>query len=150
MTINRFPKMAALQRFRAEKLGYPQDLAKAIWIAEATKYAIFKNFALSKKESIEKKLINTGKVKNYEELNNLNFDENFKIHFKNNLPFVGWKLFKPEDYDKYFKKFTPEITNQIENWAKNIIHQTPEEILKNESKFFNQVWKKVRDDQIIK
>jgi hypothetical protein len=28
--LSRFPKMAVLQKLRAEKLGYNQDLAKAI------------------------------------------------------------------------------------------------------------------------
>ena len=45
MKINRFPKMAALQKERALKLGYPEDLAEAIGIAEALKYAIFKRIA---------------------------------------------------------------------------------------------------------
>ncbi len=43
--VNRFPKMAALQKYRALKLGYPEDLAEAIGIAEALKYAIFKRLA---------------------------------------------------------------------------------------------------------
>jgi len=46
MKINRFPKMAALQKFRALKLGFDLPTAEAIGIAEATKYAIFKNLSL--------------------------------------------------------------------------------------------------------
>jgi hypothetical protein len=37
MKISCFPKMAALQKFRAIKLGFNKELAKAIGIAEATK-----------------------------------------------------------------------------------------------------------------
>ena len=48
--VNRFPKMAALQKFRALKLGYPEELAEAIGIAEAVKYAIFKNLYRFRKE----------------------------------------------------------------------------------------------------
>ncbi len=37
MFINRFPKMAAMQKFRAMRLGFDEVLAEAIDIAEATK-----------------------------------------------------------------------------------------------------------------
>jgi hypothetical protein len=148
MIINRFPKMAVLQKYRALKLWYPENLAKAIWIAEATKYAIFKNLALSKRENIEKKLVSTGKVKSYEELQKLKFDDVFKIHFKDWRPFVWWKIFKDTDYDRYFSRFTDEINERLENWAKDIIENVNDEILKNEQKFFKEVWVKVRDNEI--
>jgi hypothetical protein len=148
MKINRFPKMAVLQKYRALKLWYPEDLAKAIWIAEATKYAIFKNLALSKRENIEKKLISTGKVQSVKEIEQLSFDDNFKIHLKDWWPFVGWKIFKDVDYDRYFSRFWDDILERLENWAKNIIENVDKNLLKNESKFFNNVWKKVRDEEI--
>ena len=148
MKINRFPKMAVLQRFRAEKLWYEPKLAKAIGIWEATKYAIFKNFALSRRENIEKKLISSWKVSSEKEVSTLNFDDNFKIHLKNSWPFIWWKIFTDQDYDRYFSRFSPEINERLETWARNIISSVDEALLENESKFFNQVWKKVRDEEI--
>ena len=140
--------MAVLQRVRAEKLWYDPKLAKAIGIAEATKYAIFKNLALSKRVSIEQKLINTGKVKSEKELENLGFDDIFKIHYKNGNPFVWGKIFTESDYEHYFSRFDENIHNTLLDWARRIIETVPEEILKNENKFFNQVWKKHRDEEI--
>ncbi len=146
--MNRFPKMAVLQRFRAEKLGYSSKLAKAIGIAEATKYAIFKNFALSKRENIEKKLIKTGKVGSSEEFSRMQFDENFKIHFENWWPFVWGKVFKDVDYDLYFSRFDKNVINKLEDWAKSIVDKINLDTLKNEQKFFKQVWIPHRDDEI--
>lgn len=54
MRINRFPKMAALQKERAIALGFDEDIAKAIGIAEATKYAIFKNLSYKRRVVKEK------------------------------------------------------------------------------------------------
>lgn len=146
--LNRFPKMMVLQRYRAEQLWYPVDLAKAIWIAEATKYAIFKNFALSKRENIEKKLIATWKVENEKQLQQYNFDNIFKIHLKDNKPFVGGKIFSEQDYERYMLKFDEKTRKSLEKWGQKIIENTPEELLENENKFFNLVWKKHRDEDI--
>ena len=140
--------MAVLQKLRAEKLGYNQDLAKAIWIAEATKYAIFKNIWWFTRKTIEKKLVDTGKVQTYKDLEKMNFDENFKLHFKDWWPFVWWKIFIPANYDTYFHKFTPDVLEKLDAWWKQVLQDVPDEILKNESKFFNQVWKLHRDDEI--
>ena len=148
MKINRYPKMAVLQKYRALKLWYDEKLAKAIWIAEATKYAIFKNFALSRRENIEKKLISTWKVSSYEEVKSMNFDDNFKIHLKDGWPFVWGKIFKDVDYDRYFSRFPEDVVEKLENWWRLIIDNVDESLLKNESKFFNNVWKKVRDEEI--
>jgi len=140
--------MAVLQKLRAEKLGYNKDLAKAIWIAEATKYAIFKNIWWFTRKTIEKKLIDTGKIQTYKDFEKMNFDENFKLHFKDWWPFVWGKIFTPANYDTYFHKFSPDILERLEAWWKQVLQDIPEEILKNESKFFNQVWKPHRDDEI--
>ena len=140
--------MAVLQKYRALKLWYDEKLAKAIGIAEATKYAIFKNFALSRRENIEKKLISTWKIFSYEEIKSMNFDDNFKIHLKDGWPFVWGKIFKDVDYDRYFSRFPEDVVEKLENWWKSIIDNVNESLLKNESKFFNNVWKKVRDEEI--
>jgi len=140
--------MAVLQKYRALKLWYPEDIAKAIWMAEATKYAIFKNMALSKRENIEKKLLSSGKVKSKQDLEQMDFDENFKIHFKDWWPFVWGKIFTPDRYDYYFATYPQSLRQKLEQWASNIINNTDENLLKNEQKFFNQVWKNVRDQNI--
>jgi len=148
--VNRFPKMAALQKFRALKLGYPEDIAEAVGIAEATKYAIFKNLhrlkRSGKEEEAEKLAPEYGSER--EKLDWKTF-ETFKLAAKNGKPFVGGKVFTAEDYKrKVLDRWGPEGGKKIEEWAKKIIEETPEELLKNEQKFFNKVWKPHRDDPV--
>jgi hypothetical protein len=148
--VNRFPKMAALQKFRAIKLGYPIDLAEAIGIAEATKYAIFKNLHTlqrkGKQEEADKLAPEYGSQK--EQLDWKTF-EIFKLAAKDGKPFVGGKVYTPEDYKrKVLQRWGIKGGKLIEEWAKKVIEQTPEELLKNEQKFFNKVWKPHRDDPI--
>ena len=147
--VNRFPKMAALQKFRALKLGYPKDITEAIGIAEATKYAIFKNLHMlkrsGKEEETNKLAPEYGSEK--EKLDWKSF-EIFKLAAKNGKPYVGGKIFTSNDYyNKIINKWGKE-SKKIESWAKKIIEETPEDILRNEEKFFNKVWKIHRDDVI--
>ena len=148
--VNRFPKMAALQKFRALKLGYPEELAEAIGIAEAVKYAIFKNLYRFKKEGkteeAEKLAPEYGSEK--EKLDWETF-KLFKLAAKNEKPYVGGRIYTSKDYKrKIFDRWGEEGGKKIEEWAKRIIETTPEELLKNEQKFFNKVWKPHRDDPI--
>jgi hypothetical protein len=144
MKINRFPKMAALQRFRAEKLGYDENIAKAIGIAEATKYAIFKNLSYRRRVESEKEQVK----KIY--LGKKNLDEEtfkiFKLQALDGLPFVGNKIYTAEDYDRYFSRFDEKIKETIEDWAKNLIETCDKNVLENETKFFNLCWKPHRDE----
>ena len=145
MEVNRFPKMAALQKFRAIKLGYPEDLAEAIGIAEALKYAIFKRRSYSERkyrreeEQREKKEIpldwDTFKI--------------FRLASYKGKPFVAGKVETQENYKKeIFGKWGEKTGKKIENWAKSIIGKVPEEYLRDEQKFFKKVWVPHRDDQI--
>ena len=148
--VNRFPKMAALQKFRALKLGYPEELAEAIGIAEATKYAIFKNLNLYKRqgktEEIERLAPEYASEK--EKLDWKTF-ETFKLAAKDGKPYVGGKVFTSKDYKrKVIERWNPEVGKLIEDWARKVIEETPEDILRNEQKFFNKVWKPHRDDPI--
>jgi hypothetical protein len=145
MKINRFPKMAALQKYRALKLGYPKDLAEAIGIAEALKYAIFKRLAHS-----ERKYHQEEEKKKKPEME-LDWDsfKTFKIAAYNGWPIVAGKVETPEDYEKeIFWKWGEETGKKIEQWAKRIIDKVPEEYLKNEQKFFKEVWVPHRDEEI--
>ncbi len=146
--VNRFPKMAAIQKFRALKLGYPPDLAEAIGIAEALKYAIFKNLSRYRK-GIEKEAKEKPEKKElYEKLDWETF-KTFQLAAKDGLPYVAGKVETPEEYKKaVFGKFGEEVGKRIEEWARRIIEGTPEEFLKDERKFFNYVWKPHRDDPI--
>jgi len=143
MKINRFPKMAALQKFRALKLGFSKDLAEAIGIAEATKYAIFKNLSYkkgAKKEEVFKE------YKGEKNLDDKTF-EIFKLQALDSLPYVGGKVYTSEDYKRaLFLRFGEEIGKKIENWAKNIIDTCDKELLERENKFFNECWKPHRDE----
>jgi hypothetical protein len=148
--VNRFPKMAALQKFRALKLGYPEDLAEAIGIAEATKYAIFKNLhrlkRAGKEEEAEKLAPEYGGEK--EQLDWKTF-EVFKLAAKKGKPYVGGRIYTSSDYKrKVYDRWGPEGGKLIEEWAKKVVESVPEELLKNEQKFFNKVWKTHRDDLI--
>ncbi len=145
MKVNRFPKMAAIQKYRALKLGYPKDKAEAIGIAEALKYAIFKRLAHS--ERSYKKEEEKRKRPEIE----LDWDsyKTFKLASYNGFPFVAGKIETPEDYKKeIFWKWGEKTGKKIEEWAKNIIDKTPKEYLENEQKFFREVWIPHRDDPI--
>ena len=145
MKINRFPKMAALQKFRAIKLGFDKDIAEAIGIAEATKYAIFKN--LSYKRRVEKEKEEVFKTyKGAKELDNKTF-EIFKLQALDGLPYVGGKVYTSDDYKRaIFIRFGDEVGEKIEKWAQNIINSCDEKVLKSENKFFNECWKPHRDE----
>ncbi|NPA53628.1 MAG: hypothetical protein GXO21_03060 [Aquificae bacterium] len=145
MKINRFPKMAALQKERALKLGYPEDLAEAIGIAEALKYAIFKRIAQTgtKYKDEEEKKSKETQTLDWEKF------KIFKLASKDGWPYVAGSIKTPEDYKKeIFQKWGEETGKKIEEWAKNIIQQTPEEYLKDEQKFFKKVWVPHRDEEI--
>ena len=145
MKVNRFPKMAALQKFRAIKLGYPEDLAEAIGIAEALKYAIFKRLAHSERKYHEEE-----EKKKKPEIQ-LDWDtfKIFKLASYNGMPFVAGKVETPEDYKKeIYWKWGERTGKKIESWAKNIIEKVPEDFLKNEQKFFKEVWVPHRDEPI--
>jgi len=145
MKINRFPKMAALQKFRALKLGFDIPIAEAIGIAEATKYAIFKNLSHKKRIIQEKEEVR----KQY--MGKKTLDEKtfsiFKLQALDGLPYVGGKIYTTEDYKKaLFLRFSEKIGSQIEEWAKNIIQNCDEKTLKSENRFFNECWKPHRDE----
>ncbi len=146
MLVNRFPKMAALQKYRALKLGYSEDMAEAIGIAEALKYAIFKRLAHSERRyrEIEEK-------RKKKEIKSLDWEKFkiFKLASYNGWPYVAGKVESPEDYRKsIFWRFGEEGGEKIERWAKEIIDQVPESYLKNEQKFFREVWVSHRDDPV--
>ena len=142
--MNRFPKMAYLQYARACQLDYPVWQAKAIGMAEAKKYAMFKNARYvpvprNKKTSSRKSLLY------------LLYKENphFKLFVDNEgYPVVGKQRVTDEDFDKYMKRFDFRTIRRLEAWAFSIVKPLRREILENESKFFNHVWKPHRDDEI--
>ena len=146
MFINRFPKMAAMQKFRAIRLGYDEPLAEAIGIAEATKYAIFKNLSYRRRREQEGEYIRTKLKRKPEELDEETFAI-FKLQALDGLPFVGNRVYTSEDYKKaIFGKFGDEVGKKIEEWAKRVVDRCDESALKSENKFFNECWKPHRDE----
>jgi len=145
MRINRFPKMAALQYKRALNLGFEDKIAKALGIAEATKYAIFKNLSQRKRVEAEKEAVEKKLQKPKTELDSETF-EVFKLHALNGWPFVKDKIYTDEDYDKYFQRWGEDVKKLIEDWAENIVNSCDEKVLKSENKFFNECWKPHRDE----
>jgi preprotein translocase subunit Sss1 len=111
-------------------------------MAEATKYAIFKN--LSYKRRIEREEVK----KTYLGKKNLDAEtfKIFKLQALDELPFIGNKVYTAEDYDRYFSKYGERVKAAIENWAKNLIETCDKSVLENETKFFNLCWKPHRDE----
>ena len=146
MKINRFPKMAALQKFRALRLGYPEDLAEAIGIAEALKYAIFKKIA---QYGLKRYREEEEKRKKEDVSLDWNTFKTFKLASYKGWPYVAGRVETPEDYKKeIFFKRGEKTGKKIEEWAEKIIKKVPEEYLKNEQKFFREVWVPNRDEPI--
>ena len=146
MFINRFPKMAALQKYRALALGYDEELAKALGIAEATKYAIFKNLSYRRRKEQEAKEVQKHYKRAPEELDVSTFAL-FKLQALDGMPFVGNKIYTAFDYEKaIYLRWGEEIGKKIEEWAQKIIQNCSEEVLKSERKFFEECWKPHRDE----
>jgi hypothetical protein len=143
MFINRFPKMAALQKFRAIALGFDEKTAEAIGIAEATKYAIFKNLSYKRRKEQE---VETAKKAKLPPLDEERFAI-FKLQALGSLPFVGHRTYSSEDYQRaIFLRWGEEVAKKIENWAQKIIQTCAKETLENERKFFEECWKPHRDE----
>ena len=146
--MNRFPKMVILQYERALALGFPVWLAKAYGYAEAQKYAIFKTRRsyMPTKKKAETKAINPKKAVMYAMYKT---DDIFKLFIDiDGYPIVGGKKITERDFDKYMSRFDKRTIDRLEAWAKAIIKPLKEELLRNEWKFFNYVWKPHRDDEI--
>ena len=121
MFINRFPKMAAMQKFRAMRLGFNEALAEAIGIAEATKYAIFKNLSYRRRKEQEGEYITKKLRRHPQELDEETFAI-FKLQALDGLPFVGNKTYTSEDYKRaIYEKFGEEAGKKIEEWAKRVV-----------------------------
>ena len=143
--MNRFPKMAYLQYARACSLNYPVWQAKAIGMAEAKKYAMFKN-ARYVPVPKRKQQINPKKNLLY-----MLYKENpiFRLFFNSEgYPVIANKPITEADFDKYMRRFDCRTIRKLEAWAFSIVKPLRREILENESKFFNHVWKPHRDDEI--
>jgi len=146
--LNRFPKMMILQYCRALKLGYSEKLAKAIGYAQALKYAIYKNRAFSYyKKSKKENIKNNNQNYKIEQFENFKVDENFKLTFIDNLPFVGKKKITESEFEKEClrKGIDNEILENMKRFYFNVLNNCEETLLKNENKFFNKVWKEIRD-----
>jgi hypothetical protein len=142
--------MVILQYLRAKELGYPENIAKAIGYAQALKYAIFKNTTRRKRTTSTKQISST---KNNGSNNNKNIEVNktFRITFdiNKNYPVLSNKLITEKDFEEYFKSFGEEILNRLLTWGVNIINQIDNrKDLEIETRFFNNVWKMVRDEEV--
>ena len=146
MFINRFPKMAALQKYRALALGFDEETAEAIGIAEATKYAIFKNLSFKRRKAQEAQELQKRYKRAPEELDETTFAI-FKLQALDGFPFVGHRTYSSEDYKRaLYLRFGEEVAQKIEAWAKRIIDNCDKEVLQKETKFFNECWKPHRDE----
>ncbi len=143
--VSRFAKMAALQKYRALALGYPEEEAEAIGIAQATKYAIFKNLHLygRKREREAAAWAKKGRPLDYEKY------AAFQLAALEGRPFVGGKSYTAEDYRRaLFLRYGEETARRVEAWAKDLIEATPRDVLEDERKFYRFVWLPHRDDPI--
>jgi len=144
--LNRFPKMMILQYVRAKKLGYSEEQAKAIGYAEAFKYAIFKTKRAYFSNPNQTKSKNK---KGQQSLSpsELKVNEIFQLYFKKNMPYVGGKLIKEFDFEKELikKQITQEVLSNIVEFYNRVLEKVGMGLIKQESKFFNKVWKVIRD-----
>ena len=137
--------MAALQKQRALALGYDEEEAEAIGIAQATKYAIYKNLALYGRKEGEKSGAAGGRA--------VPLDKEryqvFELFAREGRPFVGGRTYTAEDYRRSLRlRWGEEVADKLEHWAREIIATTPREVLENERRFFREVWVPHRDDPI--
>jgi len=148
LKINRFPKMVVLQKERAIKLGFDEEKAKILGYAQAKKYAIFKNCRKSKKKvSIKVLSKDIALSSNYQE--KTKEIKEFRLSLTpEGLPIVGKQIVSKKDYEIYMSRFNEREIKTLERWAKSVLKEVPERDLKVESRFFNNVWKPHRDDEI--
>jgi len=139
--VGRFPKMAALQKFRALALGYPVEEAEAIGIAQATKYAIFKNLHVygRRRRREAAAWARRGRPLDLEKY------ATFQLAALDGRPFVGGRTFYRR---ALFLRYGEETARRIEAWAEDLIKATPREVLEDERKFFRYVWLPHRDDPV--
>ena len=142
--VGRFPKMAALQKYRALALGYPEEEAEAIGIAQATKYAIFKNLHVygRRREREAASWARKGRPLDYEKY------AVFQLAALDGRPFVGGRTYTAEDYRRALLRYGEETARRIEAWAKDLIEATPRDVLEDERKFYRYVWLPHRDDPV--
>jgi len=143
--LNRFPKMMILQYCRAILLGFNEIEAKRIGYAEALKYAIFKNKAFKPKSKTTKKGFRI--AKELKENPKYEINPYFKLYMQENYPVISDKIITEEYFDKELlkKDITSKRFQKIYNYYMQVLKQVNPEILENESKFFNKIWKPIRD-----
>ena len=140
--------MVVLQKERAIKLGFDEEKAKILGYAQAKKYAIFKNCRKSKKKvSIKVLSKDIALSSNYQE--KTKEIKEFRLSLTpEGLPIVGKQIVSKKDYEIYMSRFNEREIKTLERWAKSVLKEVPERDLKVESRFFNNVWKPHRDDEI--
>ena len=139
--------MVVLQKERAMKLGYAENMAKAIGYAEAKKYAIFKNRTSYKKKSTGVKLSN--KKTNKKDIPTFDMLKEFRLPLsREGLPVIAGQPVTERDYDNYMYRFNEKELMAIENWARDLVENASERDLTTETRFFNYIWKPHRDDEI--
>ena len=151
VSMNRFPKMVVLQYARALRLGYNVNLAKAFGYAITQKYAIFKNIPKTKKTREHQNSKHIKRISKKRQIENAIYtkDDIFKITTDfDGYPVIGGNKITEKDFDKYMSRFNQETLDKFGRWAGMIISKCDKNVLKNESRFFNQVWKNHRDDLI--
>ena len=137
--------MAALQKYRALALGYPEEEAEAIGIAQATKYAIFKNLHVSGQRRRREARAQARRGRPLD----LETYALFQLAALDGRPFVGGRTYTAEDYKRaLFLRYGEATARRIEAWAKNLIRTVPREVLEDERTFFRTVWLQHRDDPV--
>ena len=148
LNVNRFPKMVVLQKERALRLGFSEEKAKIIGYAEAKKYAIFKNCRKGKKKISTKVFPKDIAPSSNQQEKPKEIKEFRLILTPEGLPVVGKQVVSIKDYEIYMSRFNQKEIEAMEKWANSILEKTNERDLKVESRFFNNVWKLHRDDEI--
>lgn len=152
--IGRFQVMVLLQYERFKKLGFSEEEAKSLAVFFATFYACLKNryigYSANTKNSKSKKSNKNFQISNIIDNNEETDIFGLKIKYKkegNNRIFIfGNKEMDDKKFLNTALKFrTNEHFQNCLNEVKNYINQFPIEILQNHNRFFNKVYKPVRD-----
>jgi len=150
LKINRFPKMVVLQKERAKVLGFDEEKARIIGYAQAKKYAIFKNASRKSKKRIVIKSFSKDIAPTSSNLQEKSREiKEFRLVLNpQGLPIVGKQVISKRDYNIYMSRFNEREIKALERWAKSVLEKANERDLKVESRFFNNIWKIHRDDEI--
>jgi len=148
--IGRYQVMALLQYARFRTLGYSDKDAKLFALFFADFYAILKNKGFHRIKNNNEKFENSKSIKNskFENVIDLfGIKVNYELINDEKVLKVSNRRILAENFRKIIMRFqSDEQFNKALQEAFNIVRNYPLEILQNNNKFFNYIYKPRRDE----